>query len=340
MDTEKAVVEQPQHRFTTEQRAILAAAHYIHKAAGCTLAEAAAKLWREEWGDMPPSAVRHCKTWRDRLEETGAVLDAPGRGRPHKLPDDVAREAALLVKAGYEVTPTRGREKLPARRMWFHTIDEAIRLTPRLLDILGEFDISPDHLLRRMHEVDPGLRWRRLDVKVLLSKELREERQRYARAMLERLEREPDLLRRIVWIDQVKIWFWGGKATDVHVWCDAYDEQVDLVVPGCGKLGGKPLCVSLYHGVNAALGAVAHQYTPPTTGFPEEWRQKMYARLPDYADLADADYKVGCAGRNIMLPKVSSRGLHVMVLVISKEMTCCRKAQGSRSAAMYASSTG
>jgi hypothetical protein len=336
MDSPNAADEGKRRYFTPQQRVVVAIAHVLHEKKPCPLSEALEALWDKGWGVVPPSAEKHCNKWRKRLFETAGVEDAAGRGRHATLPDEEAREASELVKAGYEVTPMRGKERLPARRIYFHSIEEAVRRVPRLQHIMSEHDISTEHLLRRMHAVDPRLHWGRMDVKVLLSKERMAERLVYAQRLQALIAQDPAYLDMVIWIDEVKIWFFGGRSTDVHVWCDAHDQGVHMVVPGCGKLGGAPLCVGLYAAVNAVLGLVAVQYSPSTTGFPEDWPQKVYGRLKDAKDRKDADYEVGWVGWNIMLPVLSWVVLVVMPLVISAARTSCMKAKGSRSAAVYA----
>lgn len=339
MDSPKATKEEEPRFFTPQERVVLAVAHVVHELKPCTLKQALKELWPKEWRAMPPSAPDHCKKWRDRLFESASVDDAPGRGRPHKLPDEVALEASGLVKAGYEITPMRGRERLPARRMYFHSIEEAVRLVPRLKHIMDTYEVSTDHLLRRMHEVDPRLHWGRMDIKALLPEGHKATRLAYARDLLDRIAKDPTFLNRVVWIDEVKIWFFGGKSTDVHVWCDAHDQGVHIVVGGCGAIGSPKLCVSLYAAVNAVLGLVAFQYSPSTTGFPQDWKQKVYWRHRDAAERQDEDYEVRVVGWNIMFPVLSMVVVLVMPLVRA-EITSFRKAQGSRSVAMYASCMG
>jgi hypothetical protein len=268
------------------------------------------------------------------LESEAGVEDAAGRGRKVKLPDEVATEAAKLVKAGFEVRPVRGSQSLPARRNGFHTIGDAVRRVPRLKEILDNYDITADHLLRRMHAVDPGLHWGRVDVKAALTDAHKLTRLTYARKVLALIAQDPSFLDFVVWVDEVKIWLFSGKASDVHVWCDAHDQGVRLVVPGCGTVGGKPVIVALYAAVNAKLGLVGWQYTYPTTGFPDKWQQRAYGRIAGAAERRDTDYKVrGLGGHcvNITLPYGSISVVQLSSLVTSRQITSCRKAKGSLS---------
>lgn len=334
MDADEGAGARDHSPYTPQQRVALALAYAVHKHTYLALAAAVEKTWAEELGAVPPGAVHHCKKWFDRLQETCTVADGPGRGRKHKLPDAVALEAARLVKAGLEVQPVHGGRALDKRRIWFHTIDEAVRHVPRLGQILDTFEIKVDHLVRRMHEVDKGLHWATLDIKGALSAEHTAARQKYAADLLARIAADPTLLDRFVWVDEVKIWLFGGNSKNVHVWCDAHDEGVHLVLPGCGKLGSRPVRVSMYVAVNAKLGLVGFQYTTPTTGFPETWKQQAYARAPGAADRADPTYKVrGVAGRgvNTMFEKRSISVVGFIVGVCRRSSAPHRKAQGSLS---------
>lgn len=334
MDTAMTNAAEPPHHYTSAQRVGLAFAYVLHVFAHLHLADAVEATWPTDGGAIPSGAVKHCKKWFERLKEEGCVSDHPRRLEWRKLPAAEAVEAAALVKRGILVPVERARGERFTQHVWFHSIDDAVRHVPRLQEILQKFEITPEHLLHRMHEEDRTLHWGKLDMKGILTDEQKFERQRYAANLLALIQADPHLLDRFVWLDEVKIWLFNGNAPNVHVWRDAYDEAVHFVVPGCGKVGGKPMRVCMYVAVNAKVGLVGFQYTHPTTGFPERWTQQAYPGAPGAEGRVDPDYKVGVGrgrGVNTMLPKQSTSVVGVSADVCMRSSTSHRKAQGSLS---------
>lgn len=105
-----------------------------------------------------------------------------------------------------------------------------------------------------------------------------------------------------------------------------------MVLPGCGKVGSKPIRVCMYVAVNPKLGLVGYQYTPPTTGFPDTWPQAVYAHTPGAADRQDPPYTVrgpGGRGVNTMFEKQSISVVGLIAGVCRRLSVSQRKAQGS-----------
>ena len=334
MDATMSDATGPPHSYNQRQRVAMALAYALFILFGGTLMNALTTTWPEGQGGPPKSAVKHCKHWYERLLVDGSVFDRPRRLGWRKLPDATALEAAKLVKEGVLVSVVHRHDGPPIRRVWFHSLDDAIRHVPRLRAIMTQFQVTPDYLLHRMHEVDKGLHWGKLDIKGTLKEEHKSERKRYAADLLACINADPLFLDRFVWVDEVKIWLFGGSSSDVCVWCDAHDEGVHLVVPGCGKVGAKPTRVCMYTAVNAKLGLVGFQYTHPTTGFPDTWKQEAYPGAPGAKYRADPDYKVGTSrgrGVNTRLPKQSTSVWGVSVWVCMRSSTSHRKAQRSLS---------
>jgi hypothetical protein len=83
--------------------------------------------------------------------------------------DDVAREAATRLKAGYisnrKVTGGKA-ERAPVHLYYTPSIAQACAMNHFLKGVVEENSVTPHYLLRRMHEVDPDLRYSPLDYKM------------------------------------------------------------------------------------------------------------------------------------------------------------------------------
>ena len=103
---------------------------------------------------------------------------------PQKVPDKVAKECAAFLKGGYikTVTLTFGRRKDGVKqevreyREYYNSIHEACQMHPLLKKVLLTVRLTPAHLLKRMHQVDPGLVIRKRDYKRALSEQQRRDR--------------------------------------------------------------------------------------------------------------------------------------------------------------------
>lgn len=109
---------------------------------------------------------------------------------------------------------------------------------------------------------------------------------------LQHLAADPLFLNRCVWIDQVKIWLFGGKVTDVHVWHSANDEGFDACFPCCGDVASKAVHICTYVAVHATLGLVFYQYV---SGTAKGITRKLWPGLPNAATRVDEDWLVSGA---------------------------------------------
>lgn len=180
-------------------------------------------------GECPPNADRHAGNWWDRLDKTAGVEDAQRGSRSKKLSDDWVQEVAVRVMAGYVVRTTKGINK----RMFYHTLAEALEHMDDVRELLLLKDISKQHLLKRMHDMMPNLKWGRSDMKRELSTAQKEARRTCAAWYLNQHRNNPNFLQDVIMIDEVKVWFFGGDEKDVTVWYDAHSAEAHMVVPGC-----------------------------------------------------------------------------------------------------------
>lgn len=271
-------------------RFALACAYVLHAmTADLTQAVALQRVWEHFGLGAPPSnAAAHMHTWYDRLVSTGSVLDAPHPGHP-KLTDEAAREAAGILKAGYFITVHRGRAPAEEKHFWFVSIGEALRRSPRLAAIMAAAGVTPDTLLTRIHTADPSLRKSKLHMKLALDAARMSMRQICAKWFLNHIANEPQFLNSVIWIDQVKLWLFGGNSNSVGVWHSAHDAGFDVCIPCCGAVHVPAMHVCLYAAVHATLGLVFFQYVSGTV---KDWGRVHWPRLPGAEERADPDYKV------------------------------------------------
>jgi hypothetical protein len=188
------------------------------------------------------------------------------------VPDDVARQAAALVKAGYKTEvevplpgPLVGTEKIQLQ-LFYGSITEAAEREPRLAAILKKYDVSSHQLLQRMCAVDPSMARRVVHFKMAHTYQQRYARQQQAAANLQAAEADPNWLQRIVWVDECCIWLVPGNQISKKVWVDAHDKRVHAVIP-CPLLGSsKPVKVRVIAAVNYHLGAFFLEFTTGTHG--------------------------------------------------------------------------
>jgi hypothetical protein len=278
------------YHYSEQQRVTIAVAGMLKEKGFFKSFEAALReLWSaEELGPQPPGAVHYCKHWWQRLWETGSVHTAPHPGNPI-LPNAVAAEAARIVREGFISPATHGGQAAGQRPCGFTSLGQAIRMRPQLAQLLAEYGIDKRHLLRRMHEADPTLHWGRVDAKGELSAVQRAARRTCAQWLLAKIENDAHFLDRVIFLDEVKIWLFGGKAEDIHVWMGARDQGWRVTVPCCGPVNSGPLHVCLYVAVNAKLGGF---YSQSVAGSTRGWPKKKYAGAPLAEEDRDPDWKV------------------------------------------------
>ena len=101
----------------------------------------------------------------DKFQETKSMANRPHHPDSKIIKDEEAGMLAAVLKAGYTVTRPALRPGLPPMqlRRFYPTIKKACFQNPTLGAALSKYNVKPGYLLRRMHEVDPDLVWRRVD---------------------------------------------------------------------------------------------------------------------------------------------------------------------------------
>lgn len=260
---------------TLEIRILAVAAYYKNKenlpaATHWLLAQVKKNTWHSV-----KAAKKFLKAQVKKFLATGSVHNitpGPSRTAEPAVPDDAALHAAAILKEGYEndqVLPT-GDPQRPTQvvrvHSYYSTLSEALKHRPELMDICNQYGVTPKALLVRMHQVDDGLVKRTMQYKVPHTN-----KQRYARiaaslALLQMFRADPNLHRRVVWVDQATIWIVDDSHNTKRVWVDAHDKGVHYVINCPLMLKHKRIKVHILCGVNYELGAFFIQFTTGTTG--------------------------------------------------------------------------
>lgn len=168
-----------------------------------------------------------------KLEHTGSLLDQPSTGRPPTIKDeDMLKELADEVARGY----TLWYNGEPVDKH-FQSMKEAAVDIPHLNEVLTKYRVGTKHLLRRLHEVDPGLVYRHLHFRHKLTHENKAARLQAAKTR-DKLSDDDHLA--TIFIDSKH--FWVNNDHKVGVWMHEYDplDTPDERVPVSGS--GYPIC--------------------------------------------------------------------------------------------------
>jgi hypothetical protein len=316
---------------TRECRIRLAFAHAAHAIAGATLEDAVTAAFADSSLPVPKPSYTKCAKWHQRLLDTGGVEALPrGRHEP-TLTDEEVKAASDLIKAGHAVTVQRKRRGTRQEVLPFHTIGDAVLALPQLQDLLKTKGVSMKHLLRRLHEVDTDLKWVKQQARRTLLPKYKEERQKCAEWLLAEHAKDPNFLRRVVWIDEFKADLFDGNPQDVRGWYDRRDDGVDAVAPVPGLANPKRVHVCCYVAVSADLGLVAFQFTSGTTELRTGWPlNKLPAGLEGAETADDPNYTVS-GGLIYVLQNESWAVRGTLPLVMIWASTNSGKARGLRS---------
>jgi hypothetical protein len=162
-----------------------------------------------------------------------------------------------------------------------------------LKSIIKEYHVSPEYLLKRMHDVDPDLKYRSVDYKMDLLDEQQKARKLCAKELLRWLDIVPYFLARVVWIDEVSIWL-VSKNINVHVYADAHDEGVKHVVHCAGLRPGTKIKVRCLCAVNYLTGPMFLDFTTGTTDLLRIWAHTEKPYWVSYGDLRQPDLPLPC----------------------------------------------
>lgn len=207
---------------------------------------------------LPANLHQFISQWAKSLVTTGCVYDADRPGRPTKLPDADAEECALLI----------GSDK-------YHTINEAISNCPKIQEIINRSRVGLSTFRRRIHIVDPVLsKSHKPRAKRALNTREKRERREDAATCLQAVKNDPNILDRVVWVDQKTINLVKGKAYSWRWGHTGFKNEKALRVV-CPRLK-KSIKLHYYAGVNAKVGPVFLKFTSGTTGLRTKKEQDKY----------------------------------------------------------------
>lgn len=169
-----------------------------------------------------------------KVEETGTLADRPHPPRTKLVDDDLAMECSMLLKAGYLLHPTNRFGQLielEPIHLYYTSIRQAVDTSPFLNAVCADHNVSPEHLLQRMHEVDPTLRYYTVDLKPALSSMVMQERRFAAQQLFNYCCTTFRFLETIFFGDEFTISFIPlSSRTKIKVYCDLNDSEVSHAV--------------------------------------------------------------------------------------------------------------
>lgn len=189
--------------------------------------------------------------------------------RVPRVPDSIARACAAALKTGYtaEVRDPQpdGSGTVSLVHRYYDSITDACRHNATLAQVIQDYGVTPEHLLRRMHQVDRCLAMRTVEYKHQLTAQQQADRRYMASLILAWCCFMPDLLLRVWWIDECSMWIVKSGTQRQKVYCDAHDQGVKMVLTSPHVGTHDKIKVHLLAAVNALLGPCFYEFTTGTT---------------------------------------------------------------------------
>jgi hypothetical protein len=186
------------------------------RATGGVRSDAVRMFLRLYPGTKKRQAKYFVKRWGPK-EEVEELLDRPRSGAPRKVPLELLRDCAALIKAG----PGR-----PGGPRYYRSIKEAIRLHPTVNHVMKEYGLGAKSFSKMLSRADPDMVVKRMDWKRELAPHIRDERKSIAIAML---NRRLGYFKRIMWLDGTHLYI-TSTSTGRTMVCS----EKDLAGPACG----------------------------------------------------------------------------------------------------------
>jgi hypothetical protein len=203
------------------------------------------------------------------------------------VPDEVARQCAAALKGGYikRVCVDQDENTCHVHKVhrYYTSINEACCNNDVLASAIERYAVTPQHLLRRMHQVDPSLCQRVVEFKWLLSEAQKAERQTVACRLFTSWQANKKLLLGVWWIDETAIWIIKSANAKQCVWADAHDQGVRAVLSNPHVLAHEDIKCHCMGATNALLGPCFFEFTTGTTD------------ILRFNTRAEGDYMVGAA---------------------------------------------
>lgn len=209
----------------------------------------------------------------DKLMQTGTLDDRAHPAPPRKVSDEVAKECSDILKKGYFCFLTNAQggqlnEEAPVH-LYYTSIKQAVEDQPQLKAACTAHNVTPEHLLKRMHEVDPELKYYTLDLKQALTDEQMEKRRFCAQVLYNWATSDPNFLLSVIYIDEFSFSFIPlPKHIKIKIYCGLNDDEVrHHVVHNPYASSSQPhIKVRSIIFTNALLGAFRIEMMTGTTG--------------------------------------------------------------------------
>jgi hypothetical protein len=151
--------------------------------------------FQNQFPDQPAKlsepASAFVKRWWEGFRTKGNVDDDPKPGRPPKIPDIKAREAAEIICRGYPVRHTVHQQVVTDVK-YFYSVAEAIAYSATLRDTLRDYKATPGAAYSdAMHRAAPSMVRRRVTFRHHLAEDEEAKRQRVAADLLVWLHNDP-----------------------------------------------------------------------------------------------------------------------------------------------------
>jgi hypothetical protein len=145
----------------------------------------------------------------NKFLQHGTIENLTHHPDTHKVPDAVIDQCCKELKGGYTGPHVPARAGAPAEDMhhFFTSIRQACVKNEYLREVCHGYNVTPQHLLKRMKQRDPDIKWRAVDYKPELTDEQKAARMRVAQYQLSCHFSVYGYLDSIWWIDEVAIWF-------------------------------------------------------------------------------------------------------------------------------------
>lgn len=216
-----------------------------------------------------------------KLEKRFTLLDIQEGGRPTTVPNEVALECAELLAAGYfqERYAQQGAERIRyLEHCWFTSMRDAVMSTARLQQVLEQYDVTTDHLLRRMHQVDKKLVYGPVQMKGVMPEHAKKKRVFYSVDLLSKLQANPDNLLDVFFMDECRIWIGRDLCGKLRVWSHRGDMEGEPPEANQFMGRGKGFKTNLLLVVNARHGCVWAELLQGTTGLKPQDRHNAAMR--------------------------------------------------------------
>ena len=248
----------------------------------------------DQQAKLSEPASAFVKRWWEGFRTKGNVDDDPKPGRPPKIPDAKAREAAEIIFRGYPVQHTVHQQVVTDVK-YFYSVAEAIAYSATLRDTLRDYKATPEQPLSAMHRAAPSMVRRRVTFRHHLAEDEEAKRRRVAADLLVWLHIDPSLLNRTMFIDETTIQTHGLKHDHIEVWVNSSDTRFHDFHGVPGK-AWDPVKVHVIAAVTAhphydALGGLVYvEFTTGTTNIKRRVNKRLdgSTRSPDFKYLVSA----------------------------------------------------